>query len=149
MTAVPQNQQLTIARTFDAPMQVVFAAWTVPAQVAGWWGPDGFHAPPETVEIDLRVGGGYHLVMVQDETGARFPLHYEIVELVVPELLVLKGEPVPEMGMHAPTMTRIELQKDGPKTRLTLTDGPYPATGHAERGWRASFDKLEAALGSA
>ena len=53
--------------------------------MARWWGPDGFHTPPETVVIDLRVGGQYDLVMVQDSTGAAFPLHYEIAELLVPD----------------------------------------------------------------
>jgi uncharacterized protein YndB with AHSA1/START domain len=138
-----QDQWVAITRSFDAPRQLVFEAWTDPDQVARWWGPDGFHAPPETVEIDLRVGGRYHLDMVQDKTGAQFPLRYEIVELVAPELIVLKSEPMPEMGMHEPTITRIELHDDGGTTRMSLTDGPYTVSGHAERGWIAAFNKLD------
>jgi uncharacterized protein YndB with AHSA1/START domain len=144
-----QDQQVTITRIFDVPRQLVFEAWTDPDQVARWWGPDGFHAPPETVEIDLRVGGRYHLDMVQEQTGAPFPLRYEIVELVVPELIVLKGEPMPEVGVHEPTITRIELHDDGERTRMSLTDGPYTVSAHAEQGWNASFDKLEEGLTSA
>src|SRR4051794_32864996 len=53
-----QDQQVLITRIFDAPRDVVFRAWTDPDQVAQWFGPDGFEAPRETVEIDLRVGGG-------------------------------------------------------------------------------------------
>jgi uncharacterized protein YndB with AHSA1/START domain len=144
----PQDQQVVITRVFDAPRQLVFETWTDPAHVAKWWGPEGFHTPPETVEIDLRVGGRYHLEMVQEATGAQYPLHYEIIELVVPELLVLKHEPMPGMGIHAPTITRIELHDDGGRTRMSLTDGPYTASGHAEQGWNASFGKLERVLGS-
>jgi hypothetical protein len=70
----PQDQQVVITRIFDAPRQIVFEAWTDAEQVARWWGPNGFHTPPETVEIDLRVGGRYHLSMVRGETGASFPL---------------------------------------------------------------------------
>lgn len=143
-----QLQQVAITRIFDAPRQIVFQAWTDPAQVARWWGPDGFHTPPDTVEIDLRVGGRYHLDMVQEQTGKRFPLRYEIIELVVPELIALKSEPMPEMGMHEPTITRIELHDDGGATRVTLTDGPYPLSGPAEQGWNDSFNKLEKLLGS-
>jgi uncharacterized protein YndB with AHSA1/START domain len=142
----PQDQQVTITRRFDAPRQIVFEAWTTPDQVARWWGPDGFHTPVDSVEIDLRVGGRYHLAMVQDESGARVELRYEIIELVEPELLVLKGEPMPEMGVHEPTITRIELHDDGGKTRMDLTDGPYTVSGYAELGWRASFDKLDESL---
>lgn len=141
--AGPQDQQVAITRTFNAPRQTVFDAWTDPAQVAKWWGPDGFHTPPESVEVDLRVGGRYHLDMVQGTTGGRFPLRYEIVELVAPELIVLKSKPMPEMGMQEPTFTRVELREDGDTTQMSLTDGPYPASGHAEQGWNASFDKLD------
>jgi uncharacterized protein YndB with AHSA1/START domain len=143
----PQDQQVAITRVFDVPRQIVFDAWTDPGQVAKWWGPDGFHTPPETVEIDLRVGGRYRLAMVQEATGAQFPLRYEIIELAAPELIVLQGEATPEMGIHEPTITRVELYDDGGgRTRMHLTDGPYTVSEHAERGWSASFDKLDAAV---
>lgn len=145
----PQDQTVVITRVFDAPRDVVFEAWTSPRQVAEWWGPAGFHTPPETVEIDLRVGGAYHLCMVQDRQGGQFPLRYEIVELVVPELIVLKGEAIPAMGMRDPTITRIELHDaGGGRTRMKLTDGPYTVSEYAERGWNGSFDKLDGVLGS-
>ena len=45
--------------------------------------------------------------------------------------------------MHEPTVTRVEFHDHGAKTRMTLTDGPYPAGGgHAEAGWNEAFDKL-------
>jgi hypothetical protein len=37
----------------------------------------------------------------------------------------------------------VEFHDHGDKTRMTLTDGPYPGGGgHAEAGWSAAFDKL-------
>ena len=143
-----QDQRVVITRVFDAPRQMVFDAWTQPDQVARWWGPVGFDTPVDTVEIDLRVGGRYHLRMVQQGTGAQYPLRYEIVELAPPELLVLRSEPMPEMGMHEPTTTRVELHDDGGRTRMTLTDGPYTASGHAEQGWNGAFGKLDAVVRS-
>ncbi len=141
-----QNRLVAITRIFDAPRELVFEAWTDPDQVARWFGPEGFRTPPETVQIDLRVGGRYHLAMIQETTGARFPLRYSIIDLVVPELLVLKSEPMPEMGLHEPTITRIELHEDGSRTRMTLTDGPYTVSEHAEQGWEGAFDKLAQSL---
>jgi uncharacterized protein YndB with AHSA1/START domain len=141
-----QDQEVVITRVFDAPRELVFEAWTNPDHVAKWWGPAGFHTPPDTVEIDLRVGGRYDLSMVRDDTQAQLPLRYEIVELVAPELIVLRSEPMPDMGMHEPTFTRIELHDDGGRTRMTLTDGPYTTSGHAERGWNGAFDKLDGVL---
>jgi len=46
--------------------------------------------------------------------------------------------------MQEGTLLRVELHDHGAKTRMTLSDGPYPAEGRgpAEAGWNAAFDKL-------
>ena len=139
-----RDQQVLITRVFDAPRELVFKAWTDPDEVSAWYGPENFETPREKIRIDLRVGGRYELTMVQPG-GAEFAIGYDIVELVEPELLVLRSDPMPEMGMHEPTVTRVELHDHDGKTRMTLTDGPYPGGGdHAEAGWNAAFDKLAA-----
>jgi uncharacterized protein YndB with AHSA1/START domain len=143
------HQQVLITRIFDAPPDLVFRAWTDPDHVAQWFGPDGFDTPRETVVIDVRVGGRYELTMVRKDTGAQFPVRYEIVELDPPRLLVLKSEPMPEVGMHDGTITRVELHDDGGRTRMTLSDGPYTEAAHAETGWHAAFDKLDALMATA
>jgi uncharacterized protein YndB with AHSA1/START domain len=137
-----QDQQVLITRIFEAPRELVFAAWTDPAQVALWFGPEQFDTPRDSVAIDLRVGGGYMLTMVERESGRTHPVEYEIVELDPPRLLVLRCEPIPEMGIHAPTFTRVELHDHGGKTRMTLSDGPYTEATHAEAGWHSAFEKL-------
>jgi uncharacterized protein YndB with AHSA1/START domain len=141
-----QDQQVLITRIFDAPRDLVFQAWTDPDQVAQWYGPDGFDTPRETVTIDLRVGGRWELGMVQQKSGAVFPVSYEIIELDPPRLLVLKSEPMPAVGIHEPTVTRIELHDHGDKTRMSLSDGPYTDSTHAEAGWNGAFAKLDALL---
>ena len=144
------DQQITITRVFDAPRELVFRAWTDPDQVARWFGPAGLDTPRESVEIDARVGGRFQLRMVKPGSEAEYRLRYEIVELVEPELLVLRSEPMPEVGLHHPTVARIELHDEDGKTRMTLTDGPYTEEGGggAGAGWASSFDKLEALLAS-
>jgi uncharacterized protein YndB with AHSA1/START domain len=138
------DQQVLITRIFDAPRERVFKAWTDPDEVAAWYGPEQFDTPRDRIHINLRVGGRYELTMVQRGGGAEFAVGYDILELVEPELIVLRSDPMPEMGMHKPTVTRVELQDLGGRTRMTLTDGPYPESGHAEAGWNAAFDKLAA-----
>jgi uncharacterized protein YndB with AHSA1/START domain len=142
--AAATDQEVLITRIFEAPRERVFRAWTDPEQVATWFGPEHFDTPRERIHIDLRVGGRYELTMVQRGSGAEFPIVYEIVELVEPELIVLRSDPMPEAGMHEPTVTRVELHDLGGRTRMTLTDGPYPKSEHAEAGWIAAFDKLAA-----
>jgi uncharacterized protein YndB with AHSA1/START domain len=148
MADVAADREVLITRFFDAPREAVFKAWTDPDAVAAWFGPAHLDTPREKVRIDLRVGGRYELTMVRRDTGAEFRIGYEIVELVEPQLLVLRSDPMPEAGMHEPTVVRVELHDHGPKTRMTLTDGPMPAAGrdHAEGGWLGAFDKLAALL---
>jgi len=139
------DQQVLITRIFDAPRARVFQAWTDPDDIAAWYGPEHSDTPREMIRIDLRVGGRYELTMVQRDNGARFALGYDIIELIEPELLVLRSDPMPEVGVHEPTITRIELFDHGEKTRMTLTDGPYARNaGHAEAGWNSAFDQLAA-----
>ena len=143
--ATAADQTVLITRIFDAPRERVFRAWTDPEHVAAWFGPAHLTTPREGIRIDLRVGGRYELTMVRPDGGA-LAIGYEIVELSEPELLVLRSDPMPEMGMHEPTVVRIELHDHGAKTRMTLTDGPQPAAGrdHAAAGWGAAFEKLDA-----
>jgi uncharacterized protein YndB with AHSA1/START domain len=138
------EQEVLITRIFEAPRETVFRAWTDPDPVAAWYGPEHFDTPRERIRIDLRVGGRYELTMVQRDGGAEFAIGYEILELVEPELIVLRSDPMPEVGMHEPTVLRVEFYDHGAKTRMTLTDSPYPPAGrgHAEAGYNAAFDKL-------
>jgi uncharacterized protein YndB with AHSA1/START domain len=143
--ATAADQEVLITRTFEAPRERVFRAWTDPDEVAAWYGPAQFDTPRDRIRIDPRVGGRYELTMVQRDSGAEFPIGYDIVELIEPELLVLRSDPIPEIGMHEPTTTRVEFHEQGTGTRMTLRDGPYPGGGsHAEAGWSAAFDKLGA-----
>lgn len=138
-------EKITVTRVFDAPREVVFRAWTDPEQVARWFGPAGFDVPPDSVEIDLRAGGRFALRMVRGGSESEHPIDYEIVEFVEPELLVLRSEPMPAVGLQHGTIARVELADEGGKTRMTLTDGPYTVDGGrgAGSGWEGAFDKLE------
>ncbi len=141
------DQEVLITRIFEAPRERVFRAWTDPDEVAAWYGPEHMDTPREKIHIDLRVGGRYELTMVQRGGGGEFAIGYEILELVEPELIVLRSDPMPEMGMHAPTILRVEFHDHGAKTRMTLSDGPYRGgRDHAEAGWSAAFDKLAAVV---
>ena len=62
--------------------------------------------------IDLRLGGRWELTMVPRGGGPEFTIGYEIVELVVPQgLIVLRSDPMPEAGIHDPTVVRVEFHR--------------------------------------
>lgn len=140
------DQNVLITHIFDASRERVFRAWTDPAELAAWFGPAQFDTPRDRIRIDLRIGGRLELTMVRRDGGGDFAIGYDILELVEPELLVLRSDPMPEMGMAEPTVVRVELHDHGAKTRMTLSDGPQPpeGRGHAEAGWRAAMEKLAA-----
>jgi uncharacterized protein YndB with AHSA1/START domain len=138
MPVAAADQQILITRIFDAPRERVFKAWTDPDQVAAWYGPAHFDTPRDRIHIDLRVGGRYELTMVQRDGGAEFGIGYEIVELVEPELIVLRSDPMPEVGMHDPTITRVEFHDHGAfiaddTQRRALPRWPRPRRGRVDR----------------
>ena len=73
-----------MTRTLPAHCSRVFSALTEPDELATWWGPNGFTAP--SVELDVRVGGGYRIAM-QPPEGELFHLAGEFLEVVAPARL--------------------------------------------------------------
>ena len=144
------DQQVLITRIFEAPRERVFRAWTDPDEVAAWYGPEDFDAPRERINIDLRIGGRWELTMVRKGGAGEFAIGYDILELVEPELIVLRSDVMPQVGLHEPTIVRVEFHDHGPKTRVTLSDGPLPPDGRdrAEAGWGAALDTLAAHVGA-
>lgn len=148
-SATQNARQVEITRTYDAPPEVVWEAWVDPAQVARWWGPECFETPLDSVVIEPRQGGRYHLTMVDSRSGTEFPVRQEILEFSPPELLVLSHEPMPEHGLLEPIVTRLEFHAHEGGTRLEVTGGPYNAEmgPNAEQGWSEQLDKLARMLG--
>jgi uncharacterized protein YndB with AHSA1/START domain len=61
MAARSKSNVITITRIYDAPLQAVWEAWTIPEEVAQWWGPRGFTLT--THSRDFRSGGHWHYTM--------------------------------------------------------------------------------------
>jgi uncharacterized protein YndB with AHSA1/START domain len=149
--AAGTDQEVLITRIFDAPRERVFKAWTDPDELSAWYGPEHMETPRDRIRIDLRVGGRWEVTMVPRGGGDGFLIGYDIVELIEPQLIVLRSDPMPEAGMRDGTLVRVEFHDHGSKTRMTLSDGPLPSDGrrHAEAGYNAAFNKLEVHLAQA
>ena len=61
MAASNKSNVISLSRVYDAPLQAVWEAWTVPEEVAQWWGPRGFTLTTHSRE--LRTGGHWHYTM--------------------------------------------------------------------------------------
>ena len=55
--SLPSDHAIQITRSFAAPPETVFDAWTKPEQVAQWWDPS--RQPLAQCDIDLRPGGAF------------------------------------------------------------------------------------------
>jgi uncharacterized protein YndB with AHSA1/START domain len=148
-----------ITRTFDAPRELVWAAWTEPERMMRWWGPKDFTSPACT--IDLRVGGKY-LFCMRSPDGQDYWSTGTYREVVPMERIVYTdsfadehGNVVPAshygMGDDLPlefTVTVTFDEREG-RTTMTLRHEGLPAgemRDQAAAGWNESFDKLEASL---
>jgi uncharacterized protein YndB with AHSA1/START domain len=61
MESNTKDREISIMRTLNAPIDLVWETWTDPEHIAQWWGPDGF--TNTITKMDLRPGGEWHLVM--------------------------------------------------------------------------------------
>ena len=56
MTMPVQIETIVLRRTFDAPVERVYRAWTEIAEISNWW-TCGEGLPGTILELDVRVGG--------------------------------------------------------------------------------------------
>jgi uncharacterized protein YndB with AHSA1/START domain len=140
------DREVRLNHVFDAPREAVFEAWTDPDQVVLWWAPDGFQIPRESVVVEPRVGGRFHLDLVES-SGTEWPMRAEILQISPPELIVMRSEPIPEAGI-AETVTRVVLEVEGSRTRMTIIQGPYTdeVYENAAADWRSVIVNLEVLL---
>ena len=61
MESNTKDREISITRTLNAPIDLVWEAWITPEHLAQWWGPNGF---TNTIsEMNLTPGGEWHMVM--------------------------------------------------------------------------------------
>lgn len=141
---------LVFERTFDAPRELVWKAFTDPDLIPRWWGPHGTTAT--VVEMDVRPGGTWRYISrAPDRDDVTF--HGEYLEVEPPErftwtfLFEVEG-----MGDQGGAETHTFEEIDG-KTRVRAVshfasaeeiDGAL-ATGMIQ-GAVETWDRLEAML---
>jgi uncharacterized protein YndB with AHSA1/START domain len=147
------KKEITIVRIIEAPRERVWKAWTEPAELAQWWGPNGVTIP--TSEIDLKVGGTLTIVMLAGAelgslAGQRWPMTGVFQEIIENEKLVFTSNALDENGNVLLTGTTIvTFEEEEGKTKLTVIaheSGDAPGTdmmlAGMEPGWNQQLDKL-------
>lgn len=145
--AAATGRELVITRVFDAPRELVWAAWTHPDHARAW-GPKG--TSWTFAEAEVAPGGAWRRCMVADADGTEYWSHGVYREVVEPERLVFTfaweerdGSPEHE------TLVTVTLADLGGRTRMTFRQAPFASAesrdGH-EGGWSEAFDDLAAHL---
>jgi uncharacterized protein YndB with AHSA1/START domain len=144
------EREVVITRVFDAPREMVFAAWTDPQQLRRWWGPKNFTNP--VCECDPRVGGAWHIVM-RHPNGSECPCEGVYHEVVPPERLSFTNNvPGKDGNLVMEGFTLVEFaDHEGGKTLLTLTtrakaldEAMLVGLAGMHTGWSQSLDRLVA-----
>jgi uncharacterized protein YndB with AHSA1/START domain len=160
-----EDLDFVLARTFDAPRDLVWRAWTDPRHLAKWWGPRFFGA---RCELDLRAGGAYRFVMIGPD-GGEYPMKGKYVEVKAPERLaytvdhsespdawhdmVDPGRDRTKGRQPLETVTTVTFEARGDKTLVTVkTRFATPALREGflrvgmREGWTSSLEKLDEML---
>jgi uncharacterized protein YndB with AHSA1/START domain len=134
--------QVVVERRISAPAAEVFRWWTDPQCMGRWMSPVG----TAEAEVDLRVGGGFRVVMKGEGHVIEHIGEYREVE--PPHRLVFTW--VSPFTGPAPSLVTVELSPDGTDaTSLRITHAELPADAALSHGggWRRMLERLDGLLG--
>jgi uncharacterized protein YndB with AHSA1/START domain len=142
--------ELLITRVFNAPRDLVFAAWTQPEQLAAWWGPKGFVNIECAMEV--RPGGAWFRRMRSPE-GELFTKRGVYREVTPPERLVFTYVNEAADGtLEQETLVTVTFEAEGARTRLTLRHTGFESEASRdshEGGWSSCMERFAGHLAAA
>jgi uncharacterized protein YndB with AHSA1/START domain len=142
-----EQRVVRIERTFDAPAEDVFDAWTSEEVIRRWFRPaSGWQEP--SAEVDLRVGGRVRVVM-RNPAGEPVGAGGEYTLIERPRRLAFTWT----FDDHPSNQQKIELEfteRDGVTTVLFVNSDISEAAQRDSQyeGWSTCFDEIERVLGS-
>lgn len=142
-----QKRELVINRSFQAPVEQVYKAWTDQMYLAQWWGPKGFTNP--VCELDVRPGGEIYIDMTGPD-GTVYPMGGIFHEIIEPEKLVFTSTALKnEAGSwQLEVLNTVTFDQNG-ETKIKLSaavvksgPGTEESLAGMETGWNQSLDRL-------
>jgi uncharacterized protein YndB with AHSA1/START domain len=152
-------KEVTFERTYNAPLAQVWKAWTDPEILKQWWGPKNVSIP--TCEIDLKVGGAFHIVMEAGEAmgpykGTLWPMLAKFTEIEPNARLAYTAQAWTEGAKETTTIdqaTEITFTDENGKTKINIKAAIYKAGPDAKMavegmkyGFTEQLEKLDTFL---
>jgi len=151
-----RKKELLFERSYSAPIDTVWQAWTRADMLRAWWGPDKTFVPE--CQIDLRVGGEIRVVTEAGEQmgkyqGTRWPMVGTFVTIEAPHHLVYDARSWTDGEEHGSTIRhrndvtltevdgttrvvlRVSITEIGPKAKMAAFGMKW--------GYRQQLDQLE------
>ncbi len=145
------QRSVTVARSFAAPRELVFRAWSSAEHVRRWFCPAGFTVP--AAEVDFRPGGVFAVCMRAPD-GNEFWSRGAFGEIAPPERLTFHGgaEVGGTVRFTAHTTVTFETERMGTRVLVHQTYEIFDTSFHAAidgapEGWRTTLDNLADEVG--
>lgn len=143
-SATSPETTLQIRRTFQAPRERVFRAWTEPEELRKWWRVgDNWSSP--IVEVDLREGGSYRIGMKNPDADQPHITIGMFKEVNAPGKLVYTWSFEAPGQSGDESLVTVEFLDKGGVTEVVLTHEKF-ADQHARdehnQGWNGVLDQL-------
>jgi len=142
------DRELVVTRSINGPARIVFEAFTKPELFMRWWLPKSYGITVVSCEMDVRVGGGYRLMLAMGDSQP-MAFYGRYLEVNPPTRLVWTNEEGAEGGQ----VTTVTLEEKGGKTLVVMHD-LYPSKQALDEGIGSTngldetFDQLDELLAS-
>ena len=138
-----EKTSLEITRFINVPAARVYDAWTDPAQLREWFGPENVRT--RNITADVRAGGKYRWDLTSPE-GEEMSAFGEYRELVPGKKIVLTWKwDDDETWENRTSVVTVELSESGGGTELRLRHEQLPSEESRDRhseGWNSLLDRL-------
>src|ERR1700744_3739594 len=86
------NRELTVTRSFNGPVRLVYQAWSDPELFQRWWTPKSFGITVLSREMDIRTGGSYRLTMQHPAVPHPMTFYGRYLEVIPGKRIVWTNE---------------------------------------------------------
>jgi uncharacterized protein YndB with AHSA1/START domain len=143
-----EHTTLRMQRTYDAPAQAVFDAWTSEEVMRRWWHAGRDWETP-VVEVDLRIGGAVRVVMRNPHEDVEHGGGGQYTEIDPPRRLAFTWV-WDDDADAVEQLIEVDFEEAGGVTTVQFTHSGLwdeESLPSFEDGWGKCFDNLDRTLG--
>jgi len=143
-----KNRTLTLKKVFEAPVKLVWNAWTEPEHLIQWWAPKGMKI--DVIAHDFKIGGKWKYAMPMPD-GSLFISEGTYLEIEEFKKIITSADFKP---MTEGVELHVEFEEDGDQTNFTFSvvHASEEYCKQQEKmgfynGWGSAFERMEVLVG--